>query len=54
MSVTKEVYDPSRRHGYECLGDICITLESFMGTGGGNVPLVVEYQYGDPIQQSEE
>lgn len=36
------VYDGSRRHAYEPLGDVCETVQSFYGTGGGNVPIVVE------------
>lgn len=34
------VYDSERRHGYECLGDTCCTVQGFWGTGGNNVPLV--------------
>ncbi len=40
-NVKMLVFDPSRRHGYECLGDVCCTAEAFWGTGGGNVPLVL-------------
>ena len=42
--VTKRqtVYDGSRRHAYEPLGDVGETVQSFYGTGGGNVPIVVE------------
>lgn len=36
------VYDPNRRHGYFCYGDICGTLTGKMGTGGGNIPIAVE------------
>ena len=32
--VERRVYDPSRRHNYECFGDTCCTLDSHMGTGG--------------------
>lgn len=35
------VYDASRRHGYEPFGDICETVQSHYGTGGGNIPMVV-------------
>ena len=42
LDSRKRVYDPSRRHSYEDLGDTCITLEGFMGTGGGNIPIVLE------------
>lgn len=38
----KKVYDPSRRHGYEQLKEVCITLEARIGTGGGNLPIVLE------------
>lgn len=36
------VFDPSRRHAYEEYEDVCGTLDARMGTGGGNVPMVVE------------
>lgn len=36
------VYDASRRHGYEPFGDICETVQAHYGTGGGNVPMVIE------------
>ena len=39
---TKKVYDASRRHSYQELGEVCVTLVSAMGTGGGNVPIVLE------------
>lgn len=35
-------FDGSRRHGYEEFQDVCCTVESFWGTGGGNVPLILE------------
>ena len=37
----KTVYDASRRHEYK-EEKTCETLQSFWGTGGGNVPIVVE------------
>lgn len=40
--IVQTVYDPSRRHAYEEYEMVCGTLESRMGTGGGNVPIVVE------------
>lgn len=40
--IIQKVYDPSRRHDYEEWEDVCGTLENRMGTGGGNVPIVVE------------
>lgn len=36
------VYDPSVHHGYKELGDISETVRSRYGTGGNNVPMVVE------------
>jgi DNA (cytosine-5)-methyltransferase 1 len=36
------VYDASRRHNYESFRDICETVQAHYGTGGGNVPMVVE------------
>lgn len=36
------VYDAQRRHNYEEIGDVCVSLEAFWGTGGGNVPIVLE------------
>lgn len=40
--VIQRVYDPSRRHDYPCCGDVCVTLEARIGTGGGNLPIVLE------------
>ena len=37
-----KVYDPSRRHDYQEFTDVCATLDARMGTGGGNVPIVLE------------
>lgn len=39
--IIQRVYDPSRRHDYEEWETVCGTLEAGMGTGGGNVPIVV-------------
>ena len=36
------VFDGSRRHNYEPLGDVCETVQAHYGTGGGNTPIVVE------------
>ena len=36
------VYDPSVHHGYRELGDISETVRSRYGTGGNNVPMVIE------------
>lgn len=36
------VYDGCRRHNYECLGEVCCTVQAFWGTGGGNMPIVLE------------
>lgn len=36
------VYDASRRHDYEPFGDICETVQAHYGTGGGNIPMVVD------------
>ena len=41
------VFDPSRRHAYEEYGDICGTLDARMGTGGGNVPIVLYSNQND-------
>ena len=38
----KRVYDPYRGHNYQCVGETCITLAGYMGTGGGNVPIVLD------------
>ena len=38
----KKVYNGNRRSNYEEL-TVCITLEAFMGTGGGNVPIVLDF-----------
>ena len=35
-----QVYDASRRHNYEPLGDVCETVQAHYGTGGGNIPMV--------------
>lgn len=36
------VFDASRRHNYEPFGDVCETVQASYGTGGGNVPMVME------------
>lgn len=36
------VYDASRRHEYEPFEDICETVQAHYGTGGVNVPMVME------------
>lgn len=41
---TMIAYDGSRRHAYEPLGDVCETVQSFYGTGGGNVPIILVYE----------
>lgn len=43
VRVEFRVYDAYRRHNYEPIGDVCITVSAFFGTGGGNIPIVVEY-----------
>ena len=40
-----KVYDPSRRHDYQEFEDVCGTVLSQYGTGGGNVPIVVDTVY---------
>lgn len=35
------VFDPSRRHAYEPFGDVCETVQAHYGTGGNNVPYVL-------------
>lgn len=39
---TYTVYDPQRRHGYAPFDEVCETVQAQYGTGGGNVPIVVE------------
>ncbi len=39
--MEQRVYDPSRRHGYQEFKDVANTMQAQMGTGGGNVPIVV-------------
>ena len=36
------VYDASRRHNYEPFGEVCGTVQAHYGTGGGNIPIVLE------------
>lgn len=37
------VYDANKRHSYQPFpNDICETVQAAYGTGGGNIPLVVE------------
>lgn len=36
------VYDPSRRHDYQPFGDVSETVQASYGTGGNNVPMVIE------------
>lgn len=36
---------------YNPMGETCCTLGARLGTGGGNVPLIVEYE---TVQQSKE
>ena len=43
------VFDPSRRHDCEPFGDVCETVQAAYGTGGNNVPFVI-----NPEQQSTE
>ena len=40
--VVEELYEPSRRDGIRVYQDTAPTLQSFMGTGGGNVPLTID------------
>lgn len=41
--VERKVYDGTRRHDYaEFEDDVCETVQSHYGTGGGNTPIVVE------------
>lgn len=42
VNKTFAVFDGSRRHGYEPFGDTCETVQAHYGTGGNNVPLVLE------------
>ena len=37
-----QVYDASRRHDYEPYNEVCGTVQAHYGTGGGNVPIVIE------------
>jgi DNA (cytosine-5)-methyltransferase 1 len=36
------VFDASKRHNYEPFGDVSETVQAAYGTGGGNVPMVME------------
>ena len=47
------VYDASRRHDYKEYEDVCETVQEFWGTGGGNVPIVVEYDGAEDIHGEE-
>lgn len=38
------VFDASRRHDYEPFEDVCETVQAHYGTGGGNIPMVVDKQ----------
>lgn len=40
--VETKVFDGSRRHDYKPFGDVCETVQAAYGTGGNNVPMVVE------------
>lgn len=40
--IYREVFDGSRRHGYQSLGELCETIQAAYGTGGGNTPIVLE------------
>ena len=42
--IVKEVFDSYRRHNYEKMGNVCQTVSAFYGSGGGNVPIVLEYE----------
>lgn len=39
--MNMKVYDPHPSHGYEEFENVCGTLRGRMGTGGGNVPVVL-------------
>lgn len=41
------VYDGCRRHDYKPLGEVCTTLHAMMGTGGGNVPIVLQRRFSN-------
>ena len=40
--IQPKVFDGSRRHDYKPFGDVCETVQAQYGTGGNNVPMVVE------------
>lgn len=53
MATIMKVYDASRRHGYEEFVSTCESIQAFYGSGGGNVPLVVEIIDGDSNSRSK-
>jgi hypothetical protein len=49
--IVQKVYDAQRRHNYEEFTDeICETVQAQYGTGGGNVPIVLETLVFDESQ----
>lgn len=47
------VFDASRRHNYEPFGDICETVQASYGTGGGNIPIVIEGNGSRPSHKGD-
>ena len=47
------LFEADRRDGIRLHGEITPTLQSFMGTGGGNVPIIFSHTQGLDAQPSE-
>jgi len=47
------VFDASRRHNYEPFEDICETVQASYGTGGGNIPIVIEGNGSRPSHKGD-
>ena len=51
--TTVLIVENSRRDGARFYEDVMPTLQSFMGTGGGNVPMIFGHNAGIDVQASE-
>jgi site-specific DNA-cytosine methylase len=52
--ATVLIIENSRRDGARVYEEVMPTLQSFMGTGGGNVPMIFSHTQGLDVQASEE
>lgn len=52
--VIQRVYDASRRHSFEEYTDICETVQAHYGTGGNNVPVVLQNNQNNAIAKDTE